>query len=147
MSLPQPNQRGVSVFLIYKDSFLLQLRDNKTGIKFPNMWSLVSGGIEADESPEEAIRREVSEEIGIDLKDITFLGSLENRLYRFVSYLNDQDVENIVLSEGQKIEFFSKDAIQKLNLTPKVKQFFLNQKLVNKLLNKEAVTAKEMGLE
>ena len=56
-----------------KGEFLLYLRDNKPGIPFPDHWDLIGGHVEEGETPEEALVREVKEELDIDLKEYTFL--------------------------------------------------------------------------
>jgi len=48
---------------------LLYLRDNKPGIPFPLHWDLIGGHVEEGETPEEALVREVKEELDFDLKD------------------------------------------------------------------------------
>ena len=46
---------------------LIYLRDDKPSIPFPNHWDLIGGHVEAGETPEEALCREVREEIGVRL--------------------------------------------------------------------------------
>jgi 8-oxo-dGTP diphosphatase len=51
---------------------LIYLRDDKPEIPFPNHWDLFGGHVEAGETPEQALVREVREELGIALKDWQF---------------------------------------------------------------------------
>ena len=102
--------RGAGIILLNSENkVLLILRDNKTSIPYPNMWDIPGGQIEEGETPEEAIRREMMEELGI--KD---LGKIELfNIYRsdnLTDYLFwkkiNLDVNEIDLQEGQDIKYF-----------------------------------------
>jgi 8-oxo-dGTP pyrophosphatase MutT (NUDIX family) len=43
---------------------IIQLRDDKPGLLFPAHWATLGGAIEKGETPDEAMRRELDEEIG-----------------------------------------------------------------------------------
>ena len=102
--------RGAGIILLNSENkVLLILRDNKTSIPYPNMWDVPGGQIEEGETPDEAIRREMMEELGI--KD---LGKIELfNIYRsdnLTDYLFwkkiNLDVNEIDLQEGQDIKYF-----------------------------------------
>ena len=58
--------RQVSLLLIYdKKKFLLQLRDAKVSILYPNHWGGFAGTIEQNENPKEAAYRELFEELEV----------------------------------------------------------------------------------
>lgn len=48
---------------------LIYLRDDKLGIPFPNHWDFFGGHLESGETPDQALVREVEEELGLALKD------------------------------------------------------------------------------
>ena len=52
--------------------WLLQLRDDIEGIVHPGTWALFGGHLEAGESPEIALRRELLEEIHWQAKGLNF---------------------------------------------------------------------------
>ena len=107
-----------------KGEVLLLLRDDKEGLAYRNCWDVIGGMVEKGESVEEALRREVKEETGHDLKDYTFFkkydavekdGSLNTK---FVFYSKTRkSLEDFVLGdEGQKLQFFSFEDALKLEL-------------------------------
>jgi len=110
-----------SVCIIIENSkleILLLLRDDKPSIKFPNQWVTLGGMIEEGETPENAIKRELKEEIGIDLQRFALFKVYEwpeKTEWVYSAKLNLVP-EKIDLHEGQKIKFFSKKDIEKMNL-------------------------------
>jgi 8-oxo-dGTP diphosphatase len=98
--------------------FLLYLRDNKPGIPFPDHWDLIGGHLEEGETPEEALVREVKEELDIDLKEYVFYkkymclcgDAYDNIKYIFSGKIN-LPIEKITLLEGVRPQYFSKDEI------------------------------------
>jgi 8-oxo-dGTP diphosphatase len=101
-----------------KGEFLLYLRDNKPSIPFPDHWDLIGGHVEEGETPEEALIREVKEEIDIDLKDYTFYKRYEcltGDAYENIKYIYhgkiDLPIEKITLLEGVRPQYFSKAEI------------------------------------
>jgi 8-oxo-dGTP diphosphatase len=101
-----------------KGEFLLALRDNKPTIPFPNHWDLIGGHAEEGESPEEALVREVKEELDIDIKNFTFFRKydcLEGDAYDNVKYIYSGKInipiEKITLLEGQKARYFTAEEI------------------------------------
>lgn len=61
--------QGVKVALVNNGKVLTILRDNLPNIPYPNMWDLAGGGRENKESPYETMRREVIEELNIDIPE------------------------------------------------------------------------------
>ena len=56
----------------------MQLRDNIPTILYPGYWAFFGGHIEAGETPEEAVVREIFEEIDYEMKTPQFLMSSES---------------------------------------------------------------------
>lgn len=58
-----------TALLFDKDGkLLIYLRDNKASIPYPNMWDLFGGFIEIGETPLQALRRELQEELSLELE-------------------------------------------------------------------------------
>jgi 8-oxo-dGTP diphosphatase len=90
---------------------LIYLRDDRREIPFPNHWDFFGGHVEEGETPEEALVREVREEIGIDLNHWFFFRRYictEGDAYPNVKYLYwakiDKIAEELTLYEGQRLK-------------------------------------------
>jgi 8-oxo-dGTP pyrophosphatase MutT (NUDIX family) len=70
-SLPalQLGNAAAAILMLEDGHYLLQLRDDIPGIWYPGHWGLFGGGVEADEDEITALRREMREEIGLDLEE------------------------------------------------------------------------------
>lgn len=113
--------------------FLLYLRDGKPGIPFPYHWDLIGGHVEEGETPEEALIREVKEEIDFDLKDYTFFKEylcLEGDAYPNIKYIYSGrivlPIEEIPLLEGERLQFFTKEEIPDVKFANILKRIMLD---------------------
>jgi 8-oxo-dGTP diphosphatase len=100
---------------------LLYLRDNKPGIPFPHHWDLIGGHIDEGETPEEALIREIREELNIGIKDFRFFRRYdcpEFDAYPNVKYIYSAGfnipVEEITLLEGERACYFSYEEVTSL---------------------------------
>lgn len=57
-----------SAFIFSKDGYVLLGQKSKGGV-YKDCWLIPGGGIEADESPLETVKREVREEVGLTIDD------------------------------------------------------------------------------
>lgn len=116
-----------------KGEFLLALRDDKSWIPFPNHWDLIGGHVEEGETPEEALVREVKEELDIDIKEYTFYkkyecltgDAYENTKYIFTGKINIP-IEEVTLLEGQRPQYFSKEEIPNVKFANIIKSIVLD---------------------
>ena len=112
----------VSIFLKSdNDSYLLQLRDDTPSIVFPGCWGLFGGTLEEDESPHDAIVRELQEEIDY----------IPDEIFEFRKYQQQDRLINIYygkvtlpitelkLNEGMDLDFFTVKEILKGKLFSK----------------------------
>jgi 8-oxo-dGTP diphosphatase len=104
---------------------LLQLRDDIPTIRYPAHWSLPGGVMEPGETPEETIRRELLEELGIRVEGIEKYGMIldayRNLIHIFVAPLNAR-IDELVLGEGQAIGYFGRGDLRDLKITPHARE-------------------------
>lgn len=109
--------------------FLLQHRDAKPGIWFPDSWSLFGGAIETGESPGEALQRELKEELCLVPREIRYFTQVAwdfaawglgvKLRYTFIVPLAPDEQAGLVLQEGQGMQFFSaSEVLREPRLTP-----------------------------
>lgn len=119
------------VGIIFEDEenkVLFQLRDNKKDIPYPNRWSLFGGGIEQGETPEEAILREVDEELNLklDKKKLQLLiKKISRKEQRYVFYYKLKNNEKtFTVREGQDYIFIKPyRLLLKRNIVPSLRLF------------------------
>lgn len=89
---------------------LIYLRDDKPTIPFPNYWDLFGGHVEAGETPEQALCRELQEEIGVVLESWKLFRRYEcltgdaypNEKFIYFSEINQRGAD-LTLYEGQRL--------------------------------------------
>ena len=89
---------------------LIYLRDDKPEIPFPSHWDFFGGHVEKGETPEQALVREVKEELGVDLLDWQLFRIYEctegdaypNQKFIYDARI-DQTAEELTLHEGQRL--------------------------------------------
>lgn len=101
---------------------LLQLRDDRPDIMFPNHWGITGGAGREGESPAEIARREVREETGLDVADFAFF-----RTYTFPDRAGDREVHIFFapvasargvmrVGEGRALRFFAPGDLARIDI-------------------------------
>jgi len=111
----KPKEVVVILPYVY-DKVLMQLRDMKKGINFPGCWGFFGGSIDDGETPEEASKRELLEEIGykpavmykMGFDVVRDLGNLSIHAYCCPLTI---PIEKIDLQEGMDLGLFSLEEI------------------------------------
>ncbi len=119
--------RAVVGMILYTDDgrVLLQQRDDKPEIPYPGFWTLFGGAVEAGETPDEAVHRELMEELSISLPMAFWHdyvcpvrskpGGVTTRNFVYTARLV-QPVESLTLYEGQAMRLFSPSEAMRLEL-------------------------------
>lgn len=115
----------VSVLLINsRGNVLLQQRDEKPELRYAGKWTLFGGTVEDGESPEQAIRRELIEELDLELPleywttyvcpaRTTSDTICYNHLY---TGRMTRSIETLTLYEGQAMAYFDRERASRIEL-------------------------------
>jgi len=138
----------VSAIIFSKDGKILMGRKNPHGGGvYPDAWHIPGGGVDKGETEEQALKREVLEEVGIDigpyniikiplisngtaeknLKDTGEKVMCEMEFNRFEIHINDKNADEIKLRlEDDLIEakWLRKDELQNVKQIPGGREFF-----------------------
>ena len=123
-----------AVIIMKGNSFLLQKRDAKPNVVYGGHWGLFGGALEAGEDFVTAAKREIREEIGLNIvpeyvTELTYKDYFSDtprnvcRTYFFVE-IGDSDAVDIELHEGNDYGFFTAFEIQNLKMAPYDKFIF-----------------------
>lgn len=113
----------VSAHVLFVDPaarVLLRLRDDRPNLPYPGQWDLVGGAVEFRETIREAARREVAEEIGLDVVGLEYFGEYPENGVDNNAFLAPLGVplEQLVLTEGQRLVYASEAEAFALDLVP-----------------------------
>lgn len=117
--------------VIFLDERGLVLLQQKTydAPHFPGVWSLFGGHTEGDESPGETAKREIKEELDLDLPISSFaefktfsFDETAPRKTRAVFVVQLSGDERLLLLEGRGMGYFSRKEILHLNMPPHIRK-------------------------
>ena len=118
-----------AIIRVESDGYLMQLRDSKPDIWYPGHWGLFGGGVEADEDPMAALKRELREELELEIETAAFfakidfdIGSLPlphfYRSYYIVSISRAVELRLVVHEGAAKRLFPGDEILEEPNVTP-----------------------------
>jgi len=107
-------KRGAAVLIRYGRDMFLLLRDDKPDISFPLHWAVLAGVVEEGESDDQAIDRELREEVGTQVDEKEFIGHDSRGTAWYIATVSGQQVANIRRGEGCGHAFFSFEGLKSL---------------------------------
>lgn len=125
-----PSYQSAHAILTLSGNYILQLRDNNPNISAPGQWSLFGGKIENNETPRQAIIREIYEELllkNIDFQQLWYTDYYEAfeksiiRTWFFGAAVTGIWIKHRLI-EGKEAKSFSIDEIINLDMTPIIKE-------------------------
>ena len=143
--------REVGVIILNENNEILLEKRASTKKQSPNKWGLCAGHIEAGDIPENAILREVKEEIGIDItkKELKFLevfrrdkkfnnGQHNNTYIYIYIYRTNKKVEDytIQIEELSEVKYFPVDVVEKALEENNSDYAFYDEPYIKEILNK-----------
>jgi len=105
----------VAIAILYQqDQYLMQLRDDIPGIAYPGHWGFFGGHCDPGESPDDAIHRELMEELGYQTANIKLFDLYPDPgVVRHVYYAPlTVSLSELELMEGWDWGFFSIEQIK-----------------------------------
>lgn len=135
---PKAKTVGVAIAILHRQGqFLLQLRDDFPHIIYPGHWGLFGGHLEPQETPEEALKRELLEEINYSVSNPVAFGIYpDEKAVRHVYHAPlTVPLEQLILREGADFSLVSPADIEKGTfLSPKLGELRPLGKIHKKIL-------------
>jgi 8-oxo-dGTP pyrophosphatase MutT (NUDIX family) len=112
-----PADAVAAIISVEGSGYLMQLRDDIPGIFYPGHWGLFGGAIESGETAEEALVRELEEELALNVvefqrfTEMTFdfsyagVGTLKRVFFELI--VPKQVMADLRLGEGREMRLFS----------------------------------------
>jgi 8-oxo-dGTP pyrophosphatase MutT (NUDIX family) len=126
----KPANAAVALIVDQESRYLVQLRDAKPTIFFPEHWGCFGGALEPRETNERALAREIDEELGLDLRhcavrhfttftfDFGFAGgSVIHRAFYEVK-TDAASLANLTLREGREKRLFPGPDLLAMQVVP-----------------------------
>ena len=112
--------REIAKAVIHKNhKYLFQLRDNDDSISYPNKWSFFGGEVDKGENFEEALKRELLEELHWCTNKLSFLAKDTDKMTNcnINYYLVHCELPDhkLILGEGQAMKWFTIQEIMDLD--------------------------------
>lgn len=127
---------GSKAIILSSKKILLFHRDNNPNISSPDCWQLPGGGIEKDETPLQAVERELREEVGYVPEKMVFIekriGSQGENVFVYISFIKDEEESCFCWGgdEGQGIGFFTINETMGLKLSSGTKTLLTKYKKI-----------------
>ncbi len=115
-----------AILLYNKEGEILMIQRTLDAKKNPGCWSFFGGGVEEGETPEQAVRREAKEELGVNLKNPRLLLISEHDYQEYIDRMHvftSRFKENMKLKqhEGRAKAWYKPNDALNLKLSPDIR--------------------------
>ena len=126
----KPADAAVALIVDESGRYLVQLRDSKPSIFFPDHWGCFGGALEVGETDERCVARELDEELGLDISrfavrhfttftfDFGFAGGSINHRAFFEVTAAAASLANLTLREGRSMQLFPGPELLAMQVVP-----------------------------
>lgn len=125
----KPTNAVAALLVIKQRRVIMQLRDLKSSIFYPGHWGLFGGAIDVGEDEDEALRRELQEELGFVPRELNRFARLDfdltgfggGKVFRAVYEVpvTEREFEAFDLNEGRACQAFDvRQVLTELLVTP-----------------------------
>jgi 8-oxo-dGTP pyrophosphatase MutT (NUDIX family) len=126
----KPANAAVALIVDEAGRYLVQLRDSKPTIFFPDHWGCFGGAVEPGETDERCLAREIDEELGLDLRhcavghfttftfDFGFAGGSVIQRAFFEVKAESASLANLTLREGREKRLFPAPELLAMQVVP-----------------------------
>jgi 8-oxo-dGTP pyrophosphatase MutT (NUDIX family) len=125
----QPGDAVVGLIVLSDGKYLMQLRSEKPGIFYPGHWGLFGGAVDPGEGAEQALRRELYEELGLVISDARYFTEYsfdfgfrgQGRVWRryYLVEIAAASMSDMRLGEGSEMRAFeAKDILSRPHIVP-----------------------------
>jgi 8-oxo-dGTP diphosphatase len=116
-------KNAVAAIVNSDNKFLLLKRADNKDYWMPNKWSLVGGGIEKDETPQQAVKREIKEETNLDIDKFVKTFSIQRNpdsIEHVFACRYDGETTDIALDQKENTNYgwFDVSEMEYLDLVP-----------------------------
>jgi 8-oxo-dGTP pyrophosphatase MutT (NUDIX family) len=127
-----PSGAAVAALIIVEtDGYLMQLRDSRPDIWYPSHWGLFGGSVNPDENSEQALARELREELELEVRepqlfarsDVELTGLEPKRYFRlyYLVPITRAVCRSLVLHEGAEMRVFAgEEILRQPHVTPMI---------------------------
>ncbi len=119
--LLRPDNAVAAILVLEDGRYVVQLRDNNPLIWFPKHWGCFGGGIDQGETAEEALIRELMEELGFSPASLKYFTKIDfdlgfcglpilNRTF-FETSVSQEQMKEFLLTEGEAFAAFPAEVL------------------------------------